>query len=74
MGIVSILLTVVGYPVVAGFLFFKALGKFFIKSKMKEINKKDYAEYEEVEDEDFLNLPELDKQVESKDGYEELFD
>jgi len=69
---------------VSGFLFFKALARRTISSKMKEIQKKkdgEYTEYEEVEDdEDFLKLPEIEKptpQKQTKDNtneYEDLFE
>ncbi len=84
MGIGAVVLTVLAYPVVAGFLFFKAAGKKFLMSKIKSNKKEEFQDYEEVEDEDFLDLPELEKSVETKssnrnDGdssndYEQLFD
>lgn len=64
MGIVAVLLTVVGYPVVAGYLFFKALGKRSIKKVMENVEKEKstYTDYEEVvEDDSFLELPPLNK-------------
>ena len=81
MGIVAIVLTVVGYPVVSGFLFFKALMKRQFK-KVLEKNKpkeEEFTEYEEIKEaEDFLELPEITKvkQEAPKQGneYDNLFD
>ncbi len=81
MGILATVLTVFAFPVVAGFLFFKGLAKKLIKSKVEKA-KDDFQEYEEVEDdEDFLELPELEKSVETEsksnqesNDYEQLFD
>ena len=64
-GILGVLLTVVGFPVVSGFLFFKALARRTINSKLEAIKKErqgEYAEYEEiVEDVEFLELPQVEK-------------
>ncbi len=86
LGIIAGILSFVGFPVVSGFLFFKAIGKRMIKSKLKE-NQSEYAEFEEVEDEeDFLELPELEKPIQGRtkdkntsssddiNDYEQLFD
>jgi len=64
LGIIAGILSFVGFPVVSGFLFFKAVGKRIIKSKLKQ-KEPEFAEFEEVEeeDEDFLDLPELEKPV-----------
>ena len=82
MGIVALLLIFFGYPVIAGFLFFKAVTK---RSLQKAVNKMEkerntYTEYEEVNDDDdsFLELPplknkkEAPKQTRSND-YDEMF-
>ncbi len=79
MGIVGIVLTIVGYPVVSGFLFFKALMKRKIDQVMEKHKPKeeDFTEYEEVK-EDFLELPEIEKTVQSntKSGneYDNMFE
>lgn len=83
MGIVGIVLTVVGFPVVSGFLFFRALARRTIKSKVEQIKQQregEYTEYEEVkeDEEDFLKLPPIEKpkpQNRAADNeYEDLFD
>lgn len=83
LGLVALVLTVIGFPVVSGFLFFKALTRRTIKSKMEEVQKRregEFVEYEEIEDsEDFLNLPEAEpvKSTRSNKGsneYEDLFE
>ncbi|MBK9737672.1 MAG: hypothetical protein IPO92_23100 [Saprospiraceae bacterium] len=64
MGILAMVLTFFGYPFVAGFLFFKALSKRTIKKVIEKAEKErdNYAEYEEVvEEENFLELPQLNK-------------
>lgn len=87
LGIIAGILSFVGFPIVSGFLFFKAVGKRVIKSKLKQ-KEPEFAEFEEVEeDEDFLDLPELEKPVQVKpnaskgntpkeetNDYEQLFD
>ena len=76
--------TVVGYPVVAAWLAFKAYTtRNSIKQRQgkKKAKKKDYLDYEEVEvdDEDFLELPDLNKvkpkQAQSRgdSSYDDLF-
>ena len=71
--------TVIGYPVVAAWLAFKAFttrgSKKYQKEKRKE---KEYIKYEEVEEsEDFLELPDLDevkpKQGRSTNDYDDMF-
>ncbi|MFZ1749222.1 MAG: hypothetical protein WAU01_03490 [Saprospiraceae bacterium] len=62
MGLLAVLLIVFGYPIVAGYLFFKALGKRSIKKVMDNAQREKnvYTDYEEVdEDDNFLELPEL---------------
>ena len=63
-GIIATLLTIIGYPVAAGFIFFKAILNRKLGSIKKSYEKKEeeFTEYEEVkEEEDFLELPELEK-------------
>jgi len=71
--------TVIGYPVVAAWLAFKAFttkgSKKYQKEKRKE---KEYIKYEEVEEsEDFLELPDLEevkpKQGRSTNDYDDMF-
>lgn len=86
-GILGAILTFFGFPAVVGFLFFKALAKRTIKSKIQDIEQKrqgDYTDYEEVteDDEDFLELPSIEKSKSttnrgrstSTNEYEDLFD
>lgn len=61
-GLVMILLSVLGFPIVFGFLFFKALGRRSIKKTIEQIEKEqktytDYEEVEDIDDETFLELP-----------------
>ncbi|HMS68029.1 MAG: hypothetical protein KA767_08210 [Saprospiraceae bacterium] len=80
-GVLASILTVVGYPVVSGFLFFKAFARKSLKSAVKkaeEAQRPKYSEYEEVkEEEDFLTLPRVEKEsVQAKkndNDYEDLF-
>ena len=79
LGLVYILLTIVGSPFVAGFLFAKAWMKRSLNKYMGEQNSENqYTEFEEViEEEDFLILPNIDeaKKVERKNNdYEDLFE
>lgn len=78
MGIVAVLLTVIGFPVVSGFLFFRA----YVRKKLKKRNQpreSDFIEYEDMsrDEEDFLILPEVEKPVPAvkKDNkYNNLFE
>ncbi len=79
-GILAGIGTVVGYPLVAGWLFIKAFSsrKFGRKSKKKKSG--DYIKFEEMEeDEDFLELPEIShtkvtqKKTEDDSRYDDLF-
>ncbi|MEO0776858.1 MAG: hypothetical protein AAFW73_20305 [Bacteroidota bacterium] len=90
MGVGAIILTVVGFPVIAGFLFFKALirrkvGQ--VKKDMEERAAGQYIEFEEVESTTYepLELPPLDTpQAEpepqpetrrsTKNDYDDLFE
>ena len=84
MGIGAVVLTVVGFPVIAGFLFAKAL----FRKKVGELEKNmqtqqegQFVEYEEVESKplETLELPPIEPEprVEpktNKNDYEDLFD
>ena len=78
-GILAVLLTVIGFPIVSGFLFFKSIFKRKIGKMMEQHAPKEiYADYEVVEEEeDFLELPEIQKQAEKKEPedneYDDLF-
>ncbi len=86
-GIIKLLGNVVFYPFVFGYLALKAYGKRALGSKrpsvkeQKKSDKGDYIKYEEVDDEDFLELEDIDKpkskvkvkQTKSGDDYEDLF-
>jgi len=80
-GLVYLVLSFLGFPLLSGYLFFKA----FVTRKWDKIQneqKEDYDDYEEVvvdtpeEDEDFLELPELeiDKPTATEtNDYDDLF-
>lgn len=80
-GIGGILLTVFGFPIIAGFLFVKAL----LYRKLKKMNQGyqeqttgEYLEYEEIKDEEptSLELPRIEKkekQEKKGNDYEQLF-
>lgn len=78
-GLIYSALSIVGYPFVSAWLFFKAFLQYRFKrgEKSKEREKeKEFVAYEEVEDEtDFLELPDLEapKQKEGN-NYDELFE
>lgn len=80
MGIVAIVLTAVGHSVVSAFLFFRALMRRQMKKvtdKIKQEKEPEFTEYEEVkEDEDFLELPEAQKQTSrgNSNEYDGLFE
>ena len=81
-GLVAIVLTIVGYPVVFGYLFAKAWMRRRVKRYGEQVQKERnrYDEYEEVktqkeEEEDFLILPKVEKPVEvKKPGTESDYD
>jgi len=81
MGILAVLLVVFGYPIVAGYLFFKALGKRTIKKAFEKVKKEKniFTDYEEVVEEDnFLELPPLNKRPEApkqskSNEYDDMF-
>ena len=68
--------TVIGYPLVSAYLFFKAFSTRKFGKKKEEKGPGDYIKYEEVE-EDFLELPETPgekvKQTRSQNNYDDLF-
>lgn len=82
LGIGGILLTVFGFPIIAGFLFVKAL----LYRKVKKMNQEfeggssgDFLEYEEINEEapSTLELPTFEKeekQEKKSNDYEQLFD
>ncbi len=78
MGLITILLSVVGFPVLFGYLFFKSILRRKLKnldSFNKSRSSTTYTEYEEIEeDESFLELPELKKEMKTDSDYEQLFD
>jgi len=74
--------TVFGYPLVAAWLAFKAYAtRKSIKQRKGNVKKKDYLDYEEVEveEDDFLELPDLNKvkqkqaQSRSDNSYDDMF-
>jgi hypothetical protein len=76
MGLVLTILTVIGFPFVTAFLFFKAM----LNRKVRKMTEQadnyggDYVGYQEIE-EDTLELPELPpKEPPAESQYEELFD
>lgn len=77
-GIAAIAFSALFYPFVSIFLFGKALFKRRVKQAETEAKKQregEFIEYEEVQDEKPLELPELksEKRESSKSDYEELF-
>ena len=82
-GILMVLITIFGFPIVSGFLFLKALGKRSIKNTMDQMEKEKntFTEYEEVavdNDEEFLELPQTPKkpepiQNEKNNEYNDIF-
>ena len=77
-GIVYTILSILGFPLVSAFLFFKA----FTLRKVDKMRQPKYDEYEDVtpatEDDDFLELPEMDIVKDSKkqkpSEYDDLFE
>jgi Na+-transporting methylmalonyl-CoA/oxaloacetate decarboxylase gamma subunit len=72
MGLVAILLVIIGFPAVFGFLFFKAYARRKFKNFAEKVEKEKgrFDEYEEVksttkkdEEDDFLILPKIEKPV-----------
>lgn len=84
MGVLGVVLTIFAFPLVAGFLFGKALLTRKVKQLQKEAEKQRYGEfvdYEEVEndivdDVPHIELPPIQKKSNTKDreDYEQYFD
>ena len=83
MGIGAVLLTVFGFPVIAGFLFAKALLYRKVGQMKKQHETKEHGElieYEEIKEEPIvpLELPRIEKQPQQprreRNDYEQLFD
>jgi len=84
-GILGIVLTVVGFPFVAGFLLVKALLLKKVKSMMPpqegeaKSKEEDFSDYEEIQEEDFsdyeeLELPKVEvQQPKESNDYDNLF-
>lgn len=81
-GIIASILTVFGFPVVAGFLFFRAFARKSLKNAIKKAEEKQkpkFTEYEEVEDDDIMILPKVERQqnntttTNKSNDYDELF-
>ena len=82
MGLVGVLLTIVGFPIVSGFLFFRA----YVRKKLKSQNlpkENDFIDYEDLasdedlKEEDFLILPQVESPPQAKkttDKYDNLFE
>jgi apolipoprotein N-acyltransferase len=74
-GIIAVILTILGFPIVSAFLFAKAIFKRKVSSLQDQIKKEQeglFTEYEEIQEE-VLELPELKKEK-LPNEYEELFD
>jgi predicted membrane protein len=80
-GIIGIILTIIGFPIVSGFLFFKAYARKKLKDYTKQQQPK-YVDYEEIKKEDeveFLDLKKIESRrpvVEPKkkdNDYDDLF-
>ena len=78
MGVGAILLTIFGFPIIAGFLFGKALLYRKVDKMREEYEVKthgEYVEYEEIEEPEPLQLPRMQKQSRDRGNeYEQLFD
>lgn len=83
-GIVMILVTIVGFPAVAGYLFLKAWGRKKVKDYEKKVTdeRNRFDQYEEVKEEkedDFLELPrvqhkqEVRRETPDQNEYDGLF-
>lgn len=78
-GIVAIILSFLGFPIVSGFLALRAYLRRRTKTFVKQQQDGKYIDYEEVtEEEDFLELPEQPVKVKKKrddnNEYNDLFD
>ncbi len=81
LGIIFILMTVIGSPFVAGYLFAKAMMKRSLKKYTQPLTQEQhdqYTEYEEVvDDESFLELPKEKEAIRVKkesNNYDDLFE
>lgn len=78
-GILLVILAIIFYPLVTGFLFVKAAGNWYVNYKLKKIEKEKYTQYEdvqEVDDDEFLQLPDSNPASENKknkNDYDQLF-
>ncbi len=66
LGIILVLVTVFGYGVVSGYLFFKAIINNSLEKKMRESGHhqdSEYIEYEEVSSDNYFDLDNLQKKV-----------
>lgn len=81
-GLVMILITIVAFPAVSGYLFIKAWGRKKVKDYEKQVKNESerFDQYEEVKDEeDFLELPkvqhkqEVTRQTPDQNEYDGLF-
>lgn len=78
-GILGIILSVVGFPILSGFLFGKAILDRKVKKLSDEYQARregEFVEYEEIiREESDLDLPPLEKTIRTKDGdeYKDLF-
>jgi hypothetical protein len=86
MGLIAILLSIIGYPVLFGFLLFKAYARKKVKSFVERVEKEKnkYDDYEEVKidskknEDDFMILKEVKKtepieKEKPKNDYDDLF-
>ncbi len=80
LGLLVIGLGIIGWPILTGYLFFKALGRRSMKKLYETVEKEQntFTEFEEVvEDESFLELPQLNNQKEAptqdQNKYDQLF-
>lgn len=82
MGVVGIVLTVMAFPFVAGFLFFRAMMRRTIKrasEKQEQASEESYSDYEEIEDNldiedvESLELPEIEIEKPQSNDYDNLF-
>lgn len=76
MGVLAVLFTLIAHPLVAGFLLLRALGTRGQKGAEDyyDLKKGQYVSYEEVEEEDFLDLSDVKQsKAEIDNKYKDLF-
>lgn len=76
-GIILVLFTIIGFPLVSAFLLYKAWKTRRFGKSEDGTNESVFQEFEEVENEDFLELPDLDappKEKSSQNKYDQYFD